>query len=225
MRDIAPTNYGSSRKASWRRSEVARLILLSPAPIPARDKPLASRSLRPRYIFPPPPLWIPAFAGMTDGGPDWRSDTSSQSKPRNVIFVPITHPGWAGTPRYENRGTGWRALRTVPRYLGWVPDRRGAGDKPRATFLFFRLRTTMSGKKLAGWLFSYQSPIPAGAGTPRYEKPELRVQAANSHRGFCHSPPPAPAGDSPRATFPSPPSWIPAFAGMTGNPEGRGREM
>ena len=43
-------------------------IAWSPYPSPAGDKPLASRSLRPHYISQSPPLWIPAFAGMTDGG-------------------------------------------------------------------------------------------------------------------------------------------------------------
>ncbi len=44
-------------------SELARRILLRPTPTPAGDKP-------PRYIPLSPPLWIPAFAGMTIGGPD-----------------------------------------------------------------------------------------------------------------------------------------------------------
>ena len=29
--------------------------------------------------------------------------------------------------------------------------------------------------------------IPAGAGTPKYENPELRFYTANSHGGFCHA--------------------------------------
>ncbi len=45
--------------------------------------------------------------------------------------------------------------------------------------------------------FWCQSLIPACAGTPRYENPELPFHAANSHSGFCHAPPPAPAGDKP----------------------------
>ena len=48
-------------------------------------------------------------------------------------------------------------------------------------------------------MLSYQSLMPAGAGTPRYEKLELWLGSANWHRGFCHVPP----------------LWIPAFAGMT----------
>ena len=49
--------------------------------------------------------------------------------------------------------------------------------------------------------FSYQSPMPAAAGTPRYEKPELWFGAANWHGGFCHAPPRPQRGTSPRATF------------------------
>ena len=72
-------------------------------------------------------------------------------------------------------------------------------------------------------MLSYQSLMPAGAGTPRYEKFELWLGTANWHRGFCHAPPPPQRGTSPsprvvfdRTTFPHPhPFWIPAFAGMT----------
>ena len=35
----------------------------APPQTPAGDKP-------PHYISPDPPLWIPAFAGMTDGAPE-----------------------------------------------------------------------------------------------------------------------------------------------------------
>ena len=41
------------------------------------------------------------------------------------------------------------------------------------------------------------SPMPAGAGTPRYEKPELLFGTANWHCGFRHAPTPTPAGDKP----------------------------
>ena len=47
----------------------------------------------------------------------------------------------------------------------------------------------------------YQSLIPAGTGTPRYEKPELRLGTADWLAGFCHSPPMPPRGTSPRATL------------------------
>ena len=33
--------------------------------------------------------WIPAFAGMTNGGVRWRT-----RKPLEPIFVPIVHAGW-----------------------------------------------------------------------------------------------------------------------------------
>ena len=45
--------------------EFAPRILPRPSSAPAGDKPLASRSLRPHHIPLSPPLWIPAFAGMT----------------------------------------------------------------------------------------------------------------------------------------------------------------
>ena len=49
--------------------------------------------------------------------------------------------------------------------------------------------------------FSYQPLTPAGAGTPRYEKPESWVGSANWHGGFCHSPPRPQRGTSPRTTL------------------------
>ena len=49
-------------------------------------------------------------------------------------------------------------------------------------------------------MLSYQSLMSAGAGTPRYEKLELRFYAVTSHRGFCHAPRPQ-RGTSPRTTF------------------------
>ena len=60
--------------------------------------------------------------------------------------------------------------------------------------------------------------MPAGAGTPRYEKPELWHGTANWHGGFCHATPRPQRGTSPRATFPSPhPFWIPAPYPGTGH--------
>ena len=56
---------------------------------------------------------------------------------------------------------------------------------------------THDGKRL----FSYQSLMPVGAGTPKYEKPELWLGTANWHDGFCHAPPRPLRGTSPRATF------------------------
>ncbi len=53
-------------------------------------------------------------------------------------------------------------------------------------------------------MLSYQSLIPAGAGTPRYEEPELWVGTANWDGGFCHAAPRPQRGTSPRATFPPP---------------------
>ena len=39
---------------------------------------------------PTPPLWIPAFAGMTNVAPAFCRTCAS----REAIFVPIIHPGW-----------------------------------------------------------------------------------------------------------------------------------
>ena len=46
-------------------------------------------------------------------------------------------------------------------------------------------------------MLSYQSLVPAGAGTPRCEKTELWFGTVNWHGGFCYAPPPTPAGDKP----------------------------
>ena len=85
-------------------------------------------------------------------------------------------------------------------------------------------------------MLSYQSLMSAGAGTPRYEKLELRFYAVTSHRGFCHAPRPQ-RGTSPsprevfdRTTFPYPhPSRFRPRIGVRGrllmggrNDEGRG---
>ena len=51
--------YEKSRVVVW-YSELARRILPRPSPTPAGDKPQ-------RYIPLSPPLWIPAFAGITMG--------------------------------------------------------------------------------------------------------------------------------------------------------------
>ena len=53
-------------------------------------------------------------------------------------------------------------------------------------------------------MLSSQSPMPAGAGTPRYEKPELWFGTANWRGGFCHAPTRPQRGTSPSATIPSP---------------------
>ena len=50
-------------------------------------------------------------------------------------------------------------------------------------------------------MLSYQSPMPATAGTPRYENPESWFGTVNWHCGFCHAPPRPQRGTSPRATF------------------------
>ena len=49
--------------------ELTPRILPRPTSAPAGDKP-------PHYISPSPPLWIPAFAGMTNGGPERQVEES-----------------------------------------------------------------------------------------------------------------------------------------------------
>ena len=46
-------------------------------------------------------------------------------------------------------------------------------------------------------MLSYQLLVPAGAGTPRYEKRELWFDTANWHGGFLLRATPTPAGDKP----------------------------
>ena len=50
-------------------------------------------------------------------------------------------------------------------------------------------------------LFSYQSLMPAGTGTPRCEKPESWVGSANLHGGFCRAPPDPCGGQAPALHF------------------------
>ena len=78
-------------------------------------------------------------------------------------------------------------------------------------------------------MLSYQSLMPAGAGTPRCEKPELWLGKANWHGEICYTPSQPQRGTSPRATLTvagvpgfsidvlprGHGAWIPAFAGMT----------
>ena len=56
--------------------------------------------------------------------------------------------------------------------------------------------------------FSYQSLMPAGAGTPRYEKQGLWFGTADWHRGFCHTHPDPSGGQAPALHFLVPPSTI-----------------
>ncbi len=85
-------------------------------------------------------------------------------------------PAVAGTPRNENRRTGWRVLYTVPRDLGWLPDCRERGTSPRATFPIpspldsgFRRNDEFGAVYDDSIPFSYKSLMPAVAGTPKYE--------------------------------------------------------
>ena len=144
------------------------------------------------------------------------------------------YPGsWSGTCFRTNR-----SCRLAPAHQGMksrscgLVQRIGAADSAtphpdpsggQAPALHSPLPTPLDsglrrndGRGVAGALesrlsaFSYQSLIPAGAGTPRCEKLELWLGTANWHPGFCHAPPPPQRGTSPRTTFPSPhPSGFP----------------
>ena len=59
-------------------------------------------------------------------------------------------------------------------------------------------RNDETGRSNGCHLFSYQSLMPAAAGTPRYEKPELWFGTANWHGGFCHAPRRPSGGQAPR---------------------------
>ena len=125
--------------------ELAPGILPHATPTLAGDKPLASRSLRPRYI------------GLGEVVADFSTDV---------------------LPR------GIRA---------WIAASAG---KTSAGFGGFRSHAQRRVKS-----FSYQSLMPACAGTPRYENSELRFYAATLHGGFCHAQARPQRGTSPRATF------------------------
>ena len=65
-------------------------------------------------------------------------------------------------------------------------------------------------------MLSHQSLMPAGAGTPRYEEPELWLGTADWHGGFCYAPPRPQRGTSPRATSLFRPSAVVVRATVVG---------
>ena len=94
-------------------------------------------------------------------------------------------PAGAGTPRYENGVDWWQrvpAIHAISATL-WIPAFAGMDES------------------VDGSPFSYQSFMPAGAGTPRDEKAKLRLGTENQWRRFCLSPPRAQRGTSPRTTL------------------------
>ena len=93
-------------------------------------------------------------------------------------------PAGAGTPRYENEAWSFEVFG-----CGWC--------HPSPLDSRFRENDEFGVRDM----LSYQSPMPAAAGTPKYEKPELWLSTANWHGGFCHAPPRPLRGTSPRATF------------------------
>ncbi len=111
-----------------------RWILPRPTPTPAGDKPLASRSLRPRYIFSfrhRPSVYNSArFAG---GEPASRL-IGGHIPDRSPGHVPIAHPGWRRHTKYEKPEL-W--FGTVNWHGGFchAPPRPQRGTSPRATYV------------------------------------------------------------------------------------------
>ncbi len=81
----------------------------------------------------------------------------------------LVPPAGAGTRRYENEAWSLEVFG-----CGWC--------HPFPLDSRFRENDEFGGR---GQLFSYESLMPAGAGTPRYEKRELWFGTANRHGGFC----------------------------------------
>ena len=108
---------------------------------------------------------------------------------------------------------------TFPRpHLSWIPAIAGITTVRGLYGVFrFKAETRPVCQRLPQTIIFV--PITHGRLAPAHQGMKTRSchsYAANSHRGFCHAPPPAPAGDKPpRYISPSPPLWIPAFAGMT----------
>ena len=72
--------------------------------------------------------WIPAFAGMTNGGVRWRT-----RQPFKRIFVTIAHAGRAGTPRYEKLEL-WLGTASWRGRFCHSPTLPQRGTSPRTTF-------------------------------------------------------------------------------------------
>ena len=144
-----------------------------------------------------------------------------------VSFVPPLHLPWIPAP-YRDTGralaasTKWGrrvdvgggiAVDVLSRNVSaWIPAFAGMTNGEAVECRHTRGRVTS---------LSYQSLIPVGTGTPRYEKPELWLGTANWRRGFCHALPPPQRGTSPsprevfdRTTFP-----IPTPSGFRPSPE------
>ena len=111
------------------------------------------------------------------------------------VAVPPGGAIWAG------RSSGFSVAVFPCDYGSWIPaPYRGTGHA------FDRRNDEFGGGNHSSRIgvrdmLSYQSLVPAGAGTPRYEKPELWLGTARWHRGFCHAPPAPSGGQAPRATF------------------------
>ena len=67
---------------------------------------------------------------------------------------------------------------------------------------------TPDGPEFASSLWIFRLVSPAGAGTRRYEKPELWLGTASWHGGFCHAPPAPSGGQAPALHFLIPPSAL-----------------
>ena len=125
------TKVGKAGVVVW-YSELARRILPRPTPTPAGDKPLASRSLRPRYIFSfrqrPSVYNSVRFAG---GEPASRLIGGHiPDRSPGHAFVRMTN-GEAGMTRTRNGGVQRRARKPFKRIFiamtSWVAGITGAG--------------------------------------------------------------------------------------------------
>ena len=86
---LAPTQQGMETRSCGFVRRFRSAILPCPSPTPAGDKP-------PRYISHPLPSWIPAFAGMTNGGRVDKcvnGDMRALSGSPRIIFVPMAKWG------------------------------------------------------------------------------------------------------------------------------------
>ena len=172
-------------------SELAQWILPGPTPTPAGDKP-------PHYISPSPPLWIPAFAGMTMRKIDGirRHNRSGVGESRiGVRECFRTNRGWVAHQGMKNRSCRVQRI-PVDRQ---APPRPQRGTSPRTTFLPTPLDSSLRWNDEISWkAIPDRSPGSVFIGMtfkPRWV--ELWLGTANWHGGFCQAPPRPQRGTSP----------------------------
>ena len=147
----------------------------------------------------PPPLWIPAFAGMTVvQGPPFAGTTGVSAVP------PLWVPAFAGTT--------WGAR--PPRACGFRPSRERRGEPVRPAPVGSGLRGNDVGSPSAPRLW-----VPAFAGTTWGARPPRACGFRPSRERRGEPVRPAPVGSGLRGNDVGSPSaprlWVPAFAGTT----------